>query len=459
VYRFALEHLKAWKDKPGRKPLVIRGARQVGKSFLARDFAKGRFDRIVELNFERTPDLATLFVSNEPAKIIQILELRFNAAINPGKTLLFLDEIQAAPDVITALRYFHEELPDLHVVAAGSLLEFALSEFPHSIPVGRIEYLHLGPMQFEEFLLASGQERLAGFVARFTPSDDLPEMIHHQLLDIFRVFLIIGGMPEAVAAYLRRNSFQEAEEVKHAVLSTFKDDFGKYSRRVPHARLQTLFARLPALVGSRFKYVHVDRGEPARAVARALDLLCMARVAHRVRHSSANGVPLGAEAKDRVFKMLFLDAGLVSTALGLTLLELERVKELLLVNAGAVCEQVVGQHLLHSLPFYQDPELFYWTREKANSSAEVDYLIAEGQNVVPLEVKAGKTGTLKSLHSFLREKQRTLGVRLNSDFPSLLNARTVLADGRNVPFRLLSLPLYMVGQVRRLIRESIHSQD
>ena len=455
MYRFALEHLKAWKDKPGRKPLVIRGARQIGKSFLARDFAKGRFDRIVELDFERDPDLGTLFASNAPAKIVQLLELRFNAAINPGETLLFLDEIQAAPGVIPVLRYFHEELPDLHVVAAGSLLEFALLELPHSMPVGRIEYLHLGPMQFEEFLLASGQERLVDFLALFAPSDDMPEAIHGQLLDIFRVFLIVGGMPEAVAAYLRRGNFREAEEVKHAILSTFKDDFGKYSRRVPHARLQALFARLPALVGSRFKYVHVDSGEPARAIGRALDLLCMARVAYRVRHSSGNGVPLGAEAKDRVFKMLFLDAGLVSTALGLTLLDFERVEDLLLVNAGAVCEQIVGQHLLHSLPFYQEPDLFYWTREKASSSAEVDYLLAEGRHVVPLEVKAGKTGTLKSLHSFLREKHRSLGLRLNSDLPSLLEARTVLADGHNVPFRLLSLPLYMVGQIRRLIRESI----
>ena len=455
MHRFALEHLEAWKDKVGRKPLIIRGARQVGKSYLARAFAKGRFDHIVELNFERDPEFASLFSSTSPTRIVRLLELHLNTAVLPGETLLFLDEIQAAPAVIPVLRYFHEELPELHVMAAGSLLEFALSAFPHSMPVGRVEYLHLGPMQFEEFLLASGQGRLAGFLGRFAPGDELPEVIHKQLLDFFRVFLVVGGMPEAIAAYLRRNSFRDAEEVKHSILSTFKDDFGKYSRRVPHARLQTLFARLPALVGSRFKYVHVDRQEPARALARALDLLCMARVAHRVPHSSANGVPLAAEAKETVFKMLFLDAGLVSTALGLTLLDLEGARGLLLVNAGAVCEQVVGQHLLHSLPFYQEPELFHWARQKAGSSAEVDYVIAEGRDVVPVEVKAGKTGTLKSLHSFLRAKNRPLGVRLNSDLPSLLDATTALADGRNVPYRLLSLPLYMVGQIRRLIPESL----
>ena len=455
MYRTALEHLKAWKDKPGRKPLIIRGARQVGKSYLAREFGQSRFQGFVELNFERTPQLATLFASRVPARIIGLLELHVNMTIVPGETLLFLDEIQAAPEVISVLRYFHEELPELHVMAAGSLLEFALTDSSRSVPVGRVEYLHLGPMQFEEFLLAGGEGRLADFLARYVPGDDLPEVIHEQLLELLRVFLVVGGMPEAVGAYLRRTSFQDAEEVKHSVLSTFKEDFGKYSGRVPPARLGMLFARLPALVGSRFKYVHVDRQEPARVLARALDLLCMARVAHRVRHSSANGVPLGAEAKERVFKLLFLDVGLVSAGLGLTFLDIEKAHGPLPANAGALCEQVVGQHLLYSLPFYQEPALFYWTREKASSSAEVDYVIAEGRDIVPVEVKAGKTGRLKSLHSFLREKQRPLGVRFNSDLPSLLEARTALADGRNVPFRLLSLPLYMVGQTRRLVRQSV----
>ena len=454
MYRFALDYLKTWKGKSGRKPLVIRGARQVGKTHLVRDFAQELFESVVEFNFERNPELGSVFACNSPREIVGILELRFNTTITPGKTLLFLDEIQAAPQVIPVLRYFLEEAPELHVVAAGSLLEFALFDFPHSMPVGRIEYLHLGPMQFEEFLLARGEQRLVDYLDSFAPGEIVPGIIHQQLLDAFKCFLIVGGMPEAISSYLRKESFREAEEIKHSILSTFKDDFGKYSGRVPHVRLQKLFGRLPALVGSRFKYVRVDREEPARAIGRALDLFCLARVAHRVRHTSANGVPLGAEAKDNAFKTLFLDVGLMSTALGLTLLDFERAEELLLVNSGAICEQVVGQHLLHSLPFYQEPDLFYWTRQKSTSSAEVDYVIAEGQRIIPVEVKAGKTGRLKSLHSFLREKDLAFGLRLNSDLPSLLEARTVLADGRNVPFRLLSLPLYMVGQIRRLVRMS-----
>ncbi|MBI5488088.1 MAG: ATP-binding protein [Deltaproteobacteria bacterium] len=455
MHRIAEEHLVAWKSKAGRKPIVLRGARQVGKSYLVREFARENFKRFVEINFERDPDIATLFTSNSPSKIVQLLELRLDTAIRPGETLLFLDEIQAAPSTIAALRYFLEQMPELHVAAAGSLLEMVLSDLPRAMPVGRIEYLHLGPMQFEEFLRAAGHERLVGFLGGLAPGEEVPEAIHAKLLDLFRTFVVVGGMPEAVAAYLVRNNFREAEEVKHSILSTYKEDFGKYAGRVPHTRLHSLFGRIPALIGRGFKYAHVDRAEPARALARALDLLCMARVASRVRHSSANGVPLGAEANDRIFKLLFLDAGLVTTATGLTILDFEQAADILLVNSGATCEQAVGQHLLHSAPPYHEPELFFWVREKANAAAEVDYLVAEGAHVVPVEVKAGKTGTLKSLHLFLREKRRSLGVRLNSGPPSLLRAETALADGKKVPFRLLSLPLYMVGQVRRLIRETL----
>jgi len=208
------------------------------------------------------------------------------------------------------------------------------------------------------------------------------------------------------------------------------------------------------LVGSRFKYANVDRVERAGDLAKALDLLCLARVAYRVRHSSAGGVPLGAQAKDSNFKVLFLDVGLMNSALGLSLLDYERAGDALLVHSGAVCEQVVGRHLLHSTPFYQAPELYFWSRERDGSAAEVDYLLADGAAVVPIEVKAGRTGWLKSLHVFLREKNRAFGIRLNSDVPSLLEAETALPDGKNVPFKLLSLPLYLVGQVRRLAQEA-----
>ncbi len=452
--RHAMNHLKSWKNSPNRKPLVIRGARQVGKSYLARAFGREAFEGVAEVNFERDPDLATLFASNDPTRILPLLELRLNHPIRPGRTLLFLDEIQAAPGVIPTLRYFHERMPDLHVVAAGSLLEFALADLRFPMPVGRIEFLHLGPMQFEEFLNASGKDRLAGYLAEYRIGDPIPEAIHETCMAFFRQFLVAGGMPGAVSAYLNRRSFREADEAKVSLLSTFRDDFGKYAGRVPHARIARLFSRLPALVGQRFKYVDADRGERAADLARALDLLCMARVAYRVRHTAANGIPLEAQARDKVFRVLFLDCGLVASGLGLTGLDLLAREDPLGVQAGALCDQFVGQHLLYSQPLYRDPEVHFWTREKAGSSAEVDFVIAEGPQVVPIEVKSGRTGTLKSLHLFVKEKQRPFAIRLNADVPSLLDARTSVAGGDDVPFRLLSLPLYLVGQVRRLAREA-----
>ncbi len=420
----------------------------MGKSFLVRMFAESHFDRLVELNFERDPELASLF-SSSPLETARNLELRFGTKIEPGRTLVFLDEIQAAASVLAKLRYFHEELPGLHVIVAGSLLEFVLEKHEFSMPVGRIEYLHLGPMEFEEFLLAIDKKHLVHFLEELSVTDSIPEAIHSQLLGLLRQFLAIGGMPAAIKAFLDTGSFQECDAVKQSILSTYQDDFSKYQRRVNHPRLIKVFRKLPRLVGSRFKYAKVDRLERSKDLAETLHMLCLARVAHRVLHSSANGVPLGAEVHDRNFKVLFMDVGLMVRALGLSLLDFEGAEDLLLVNQGAVCEQFVGQHLLYSRELYEEPELYFWSREQRNSAAEVDYVISQGPEIVPVEVKAGKTGTLKSLHLFLREKGRGFGIRLNSQPPSRLEAETSLPGYENAKFTLLSLPLYMVGQLRR----------
>jgi len=455
MHRFALEYLNAWMSNPNCKPLVVRGARQVGKTYLVRSFAKENFENLIEINFERDPELGSLFASKDPYKIVQMLELRYNTPLKPGETLLFLDEVQAVPQVLASLRYFYEDLPKLHIMAAGSLLEFALEEPSFSMPVGRIEYLHLGPMQFEEFLLAAGKDKLVAYLKDYSHLESIPEPIHLQLMGLFKSFLVTGGMPGAVEIFVNRHSWQECESVKHSLLSTFQDDFSKYGKRVKHQRLQLVFKKIPLLVGRKFKYVKVDRKERSSDLAKALNLLCNARVANRVHHSSCSGIPLGATIDEKKFKVLFLDVGLMSTATGLNLLDYERAEDVMMVNGGAVCEQFIGQHLLFSQQFYREPELHYWVREKRKSSAEVDYVIAENNAITPVEVKAGKSGTLRSLHLFFREKRPFLGVRFNSDIPSLLESETALPDGQNVPYRLLSLPLYLVGQVRRLIRQCI----
>jgi predicted AAA+ superfamily ATPase len=446
----ASDYLKEWKGRATRKPLVIRGARQVGKSFLVRSLADESFSNRVEINFERMPDAASLFASKAPRTILPLLEARFNTPIEPGKTLLFLDEIQAAPEVFAALRYFHEETPDLHVVAAGSLLEFVLQEHSFSMPVGRIEYLHLGPMNFEEFLLARGREKLRRRLTSFAWPQVIPEGLHVELMDLVREYCVVGGMPEAVAAFARNGSFKDCEQVQESVLSTYRDDFAKYGARAKHGRIEKVFSKIPRLVGRKFMYSQVDREERARDLGSALQLLCLARVAHRVEHSHGNGVPLGAEADDRTFKVLFLDVGLLCRSCGLNVIDLKETADLTLVNAGAVSEQLVGQHLLLSEAFFVEPALHCWMRDKPNSSAEVDYLMALGPRVIPVEVKAGATGRLKSLQLFLSEKNRGFALRFNGGVPSLLDARTSPAGVGARPFKLLSLPFYLLGQARRL---------
>jgi predicted AAA+ superfamily ATPase len=283
----------------------------------------------------------------------------------------------------------------------------------------------------------------------------IPGEIHRELLRLLRQYLVVGGLPAAVKAFAETESYRECEQVQQAIIATYRDDFSKYASKVKHRRVEKVFAGIPRLVGRKFMYSQIDRDERSRDLSEALHLLCLARVAHRVRHTAANGLPLAAESDDRLFKVLFLDVGLLCRSLGLGVAEIERPEDVLLVNQGAVCEQFVGQHLAFSGVGYEDPDLYYWTRCERNSNAEVDYVMAVGPEVVPVEVKAGKTGTLKSIHLFVREKDRAFALRLNSDTPSLCQARTSLATGEQKPFGLLSLPLYLIGQAQRLCRAAL----
>ena len=454
--RTEIKYLHEWSAQSSLKPVIIRGARQVGKSTLVREFARAARFSLVELNFERDPELREAFASRDPARIISTLTLLTGEDITAGTSLLFLDEIQAAPEALAALRYFHEEMPELHVVAAGSLLEFALAGARVSMPVGRVEYLHLGPMEFEDFLGASGHPELALNLRDLSLPDvdegAIPDPVHRKYLDLLRQYWVVGGLPEAVAAWVRSHDFKRVSRIHHSVVATYRDDFDKYSHGSLKGRIQMVFDRLPGMVGRKFKYVQVSREHRAAEIADALRHLCMARVASKVHHTSANGLPLAAEADERRFKCLYMDVGLMCAALHLDVLALGR-QDPTLVNSGAVAKQFVGQHLLYSGPRHETPVLYYWTREARNAAAEVDYLMAPARRVVPVEIKAGTTGSLRSVHQFLKEKQSNFALRFNADAPSLARDSKGLPDGTRVDYHLLSLPLYMVGQARRLVVE------
>lgn len=450
MYRNSIEYLRKWCKKPNRKPLIVRGARQVGKSYLVRELGN-EFKNYLEINFEKNPEHASLFAAT-PAKTIGFLESQFNVKIVPQETLLFLDEIQNAPDVLPKLRYFFEEMPELHIIAAGSLLEFLLQEHNFSMPVGRLEYLYLGPMSFEEFLIANKQEGLCQWISHLKMDDEVPLALHEKALEWVRTFLIVGGMPEVVKHFSQSGDLNLCNEIKQSVLNTYEDDFAKYRAKVNVERLRKTYRKIPQLLGQKLVYTKIDVNERAKDLSLALDRLHQARICYKVHHTKASGLPLSAQVNEKVFKLIHLDVGLVTSALGLGLLDLHNSSDLNVIFQGALTEQFVGQQLLYAGLPYQQPELFYWVREKANAAAEVDFVVAHQGKIVPIEVKSGKTGRLRSLHVFANEKKTKLAVRINGDKPNIAKVNSALA-GSHASFKLMSIPFYLTGQLLRLLSE------
>jgi uncharacterized protein len=452
--RSAEEYLVKWKDRPGRKPMILRGARQTGKTYLVERFAKNHFKNLLKIDFECDLNVKSVFRQRDPQAIISELSLFFDVPVIPGETLLFLDEIQACPEAIHGLRYFYEKIPELHVIAAGSLLDFVLRDFEYSMPVGRVEFLYIYPLSFSEFLQAENN-RLHEFTTSWTPPDSISPGVHGRLTELMRTFIFTGGMPEAVASWTSQRNYVEVQRIQSAILTTMQHDFAKYGSRIQQEHLQKVLQFIPGNIGNKVKYVHVDRDVRSAALKDAFHLLAMARVISLVCKTDANGVPLEAEKNRSFFKAIALDVGLMNRMCGL---KLTRPDELMTVYEGGLAEQFVGQELLGSRPCFEEPALYYWAREAKNANAEADYLVTQGSRVLPVEVKAGKTGTLKSLHVFLHEKKSDFGVRLNMDTPFMgrFTARVRLKkSSAEHEYTLLSLPLYLAGQLDRILEHAL----
>lgn len=456
LYRNALVFLDSWKERKTRKPLVIRGARQTGKSTLIRMFAEKHDLELFEINFEEKPDYKNLVQTNDAASIIQILEIEFRRKIIPERSCLFFDEIQNHPHILQTLRYFYENHPEYIVIAAGSLLEFLLEDHKFSMPVGRIEYMFLGPMTFQEYLLAEGHKPLLEFLESSEITKPLPDGIHQTAMKALQTWILIGGMPEVVKTWIEERSFLEVDRVKQSILNTLRDDFNKYKGRVDTEGLQKTFSRFTGFIGRKIVYSHIDNTKKAEKIENTLHLLEQARLIYRVYHSAGNGLPLGAEKNEKRKKGLFLDVGLLNGISGLSLGDITDPASVMQVNAGTVAEQFVGQHLLYMNDFFRLPELYYWSRQKSQSSAEVDFLTTLGGMVVPIEVKAGKTGTLRSLHVFMEQKRCKFAIRFYTGPLSVTEVKSSL-PGSKWNYKLLSLPLYFIEQWKRLAAQIVSS--
>lgn len=452
IHRHELNLLLKWLENPGRKPLILRGARQVGKSSLVRDLAQLSHRHCFELNFERYPEHADFFSSKNPATIVNHLNLHFKKIIDPKTALLFLDEIQATPQLIEILRYFYEELSELPLIAAGSLLDFVLAEPSFSVPVGRVEYFHLGPLTFEDFLKVQGENSFLDWIRTFTITDTIPNPIHQRGLELIKKFWLIGGMPEIIAHYVEHQDFQAINALKQNILQSYQEDFHKYGRIKQIPLLRRVFHAIPNLIGQKIKYTQLATDAKSIQVKEVLDYLNLAKVIHLIYHSDANGLPLRAEINPKIFKSIFLDIGLLCSALGLSELTIIQAPDWAWINRGSLAEQFIGQTLLQLYPSYQMPELYYWVREKAQSSAELDYVWQYENQILPIEVKSGKTGHLKSLHYFIQAKHWSCALRFNTDLPSILEEKLSLPSQEASSYRLLSLPFYLSGQLTRLVK-------
>lgn len=442
-----------WLNSNTRKPLVIRGARQVGKTWLIRDFAKSAKKQLIELNFEKRPDLESLFSSNIPREILANIETFSGKIIKPQSTILFLDEIQAAPKLLAKLRWFAEDMPELPVIAAGSLLDFALADHKFSMPVGRISYMYLEPLSFEEFLDGLNHHNLRKFLQTYDLSKEIPATIHNQLTTALKEYLVVGGMPAAVSAWTAQKNLAAINQIHFDLLATYREDFTKYRGRLSIERLEEILTSVPRQLGNKFVYSHANSEARTPPLKQALGLLIKAQICHQIFSTSANGLPLNAEIKEKFFKVILLDSGLVNATLGLSLHQLNSVSELTLVNGGGVAEQLVGQQLRILFPPYVPPSLHYWQRMKKSANAEIDYVIQYKNQVIPIEVKAGSTGALKSLHQFMHDKEKNLAVRINSDYPTICPVQ-IKVSGSTVKYTLLSIPFYLLGQLFRLIEST-----
>lgn len=388
------EQLRQWQGSTRRKPLILRGARQVGKTWSLKEFGKNCFKAVAVVDLERNPALRKLFDGDlNAARICADLEVLLRQKITPGETLLFFDEIQACPRAITALRYFYEEMPELHVVAAGSLLEFALKDA--SFPVGRVQFLNLYPLCFVEYLEATGNAPAAAAVLGHPA--DISSVVHELLRDELKRYFFIGGMPAAVNAYKENGSLRDAFEVQGEIAESYRMDFAKYTPQVDRYCLDAVFTSLAQSVGQQIKYARLGEGYNNPTLKKAFEALCLAQVARRVTSANPTGLPLGASASVKVFKALMLDLGLMRCLSGMPD-DIEYARgDLLAIYRGAMAEQFVGQEMLVS----QQGSLYYWDRQAKSSSAEVDYLAVMNGIIHPVEVKSGATGSLRSLHLFL----------------------------------------------------------
>ena len=427
--------LMEWKAETDRKPLLLRGARQVGKTSAIKNFSSN-FKYFLSVNFDERRDYVKVFETiNGIEDVCEQLSLITGTPIIAGETLVFFDEIQVSVQALQMLRYFYEKMPELHVIAAGSLLEFALEEIP-AFGAGRVRSVFMYPFSFEEFLVAIGESALIPKMLQADYQHPLQIVIHQKLSGLYKKFLLIGGMPEAVRAYVKGDSILNIQRVLNDLIIALEADFAKYKKRFPGGRLTEVFRAIAYQTGQKFTYSY-DKGSLSNVqIKEAIRLLSMAGIVYPVIHTAANGIPLGAEINPKKIKYLLYDTGIFQRLLGLELGDMMIQDEFTAINKGNIVELSVGLELIKNTDPFEPANLYYWHREAQNSQAEVDYVIQYGNEIYPIEVKSGTKGSMQSMYLFMKEKKSMLGYRLSFENFSSIDSVKIM-------------PVYVAGKLSR----------
>lgn len=441
--RDIVAYLEAWKKKGSRKPLILRGARQTGKTYAIKMFARKNFDDLVYINLDKADDFELFGRMKTVADFEKTVDVVFKKKIRPDRTLIFIDEIQNSLSLIELLRFFYEEHPDWHVAAAGSLLEAKIAREGLEMPVGRIEYAYMHPLTFFEFLGAAGEEKLEKFLREVKADEKIPDAIHKRALKLFRDYALVGGMPEAVGIHARGGSQEELNTFYSSLLTAYSEDIYKYSSTADVKYIKHVLEQAPYFAGERITYEKFGASVyRSREMGEAFGVLEKTMVIRQMNSTQAVALPLVGQKK-RAKKLLYLDLGLVNFKNNIQS-EYIKTDELDGLYGGKAAEQIVGQNILADLP-NMERELFYWTRENPQSSAEVDFCFVESGKIIGIEVKSGHASRLKSLWSFGGEVKENKLIRVYSGEMKL---EKISVSGKK--FNLLSLPFYLVNRISDL---------
>ena len=435
-----------WTRETDRKPLVLRGARQTGKTEAVRRLGE-HFDLFLELNLERFEDLSLVRSCRSADELLTALAARHNLERFPPRTLLFLDEIQESPEAVSWLRFLREDHPELFVVAAGSLLEVRLQERGFSFPVGRVTFRVLRPFTFFEFLAANEREVLSRHLtAAVSEGRPILPALHEQALELLRDYLLVGGMPEAVARWIAERNPAVVRSVHRDLVQALAEDLQRFGNLREVGYLEAAFENLRHHYGLRFRYENFAPGYRSQLMKNALAKLEAALLIHRVLPTSSLALPLRERTRSAA-KLLPLDVGLALHTMG-SGFETVRGLPLSQILDGRIAEIFAGQQLLASAPGFPG-ELFFWVSESSHNNAEIDYLMPIGGRPVPVEVKSAAAGSLKSLHQFLWRAGLKTGIRLHAGLFAEERLEVRMPEGQ-LAYRLLSLPLYLAEKLPAL---------